>query len=470
MTKQILYIMNVDWDWIKQRPQYLAEELTKYFFVDVVLPIKYRKHNNVKDRERQIPLNYWFQLPFGRFSMIRKINNWLIYFYLKFIIKLQDYDLIWMATPIYFSVVKKIISDKQKVIYDCMDDSVEFPSLKGVQEYCLNEKQLIERADHVFFSANYLRRVILKRYHINNIDSTIINNALIPKWVSVENSKKKIADGKIHIIYIGTIAQWFDFELIEKSLEKFSNIQYEFYGPIDKGVIFNHSRVIFHGPIPHSELMNVMQVRINDMKNLGAEFIDISLPSTKYALPVYYIIAPAEASANLARYDGVRFGFRSLNDNKEFESLNDMYIKTRTEGFGEEVKRRLMIGTAVLSSGMYDHYFLKAAKVRRIISNEFADAFSKVDVIMTPTATGGAFAVDDVMSPIDMYMNDVFTVASNLAGVPAISIPAGNDSKTGLPFGMQLIGKMFDESSILRTANIVEKTVAFDNRPSKLFC
>lgn len=259
MTKQILYIMNVDWDWIKQRPQYLAEELTKYFFVDVVLPIKYRKHNNVKDRERQIPLNYWFQLPFGRFSMIRKINNWLIYFYLKFIIKLQDYDLIWMATPIYFSVVKKIISDKQKVIYDCMDDSVEFPSLKGVQEYCLNEKQLIERADHVFFSANYLRRVILKRYHINNIDSTIINNALIPKWVSVENSKKKIADGKIHIIYIGTIAQWFDFELIEKSLEKFSNIQYEFYGPIDKGVIFNHSRVIFHGPIPHSELMNVMQ-------------------------------------------------------------------------------------------------------------------------------------------------------------------------------------------------------------------
>lgn len=218
------------------------------------------------------------------------------------------------------------------------------------------------------------------------------------------------------------------------------------------------------------ELMNVMQARINDMKNLGAEFIDISLPSTKYALPVYYIIAPAEASANLARYDGVRFGFRSLNDNKEFESLNDMYIKTRTEGFGEEVKRRLMIGTAVLSSGMYDHYFLKAAKVRRIISNEFADAFSKVDVIMTPTATGGAFAVDDVMSPIDMYMNDVFTVASNLAGVPAISIPAGNDSKTGLPFGMQLIGKMFDESSILRTANIVEKTVAFDNRPSKLFC
>lgn len=261
MSKRILYIMNVDWNWIKQRPQYLAEELTKYFFVDVVLPINYRKHNTVKDRERQIQLNYWFQLPFGRFSLIRKINNLLIYFYLKTIIRLQDYDVIWMTTPIYFHVVKKIILVEQKVIYDCMDDCLEFPLLRGIQEYCHNEKQLIERADHVFFSANYLKNVILKRYHIcNNIKSTIINNAVVPMWASGENSKKKIDhDEKFHIAYIGTIAQWFDFELIEKSLEEFSNIQYEFYGPIEKGVSFQHPRVIFHGPVPHNELMNIMQ-------------------------------------------------------------------------------------------------------------------------------------------------------------------------------------------------------------------
>jgi len=214
------------------------------------------------------------------------------------------------------------------------------------------------------------------------------------------------------------------------------------------------------------ELMGLMQKRIDDMESLGAEVIDVTLPSTKYALPVYYIIAPAEASSNLSRYDGVRYGFRA---DGEFESLDDMYFKTRSEGFGDEVKRRLMIGTAVLSSGFYDAYFMRAAKVRRIIQNEFIDTFKKVDVLLTPTTTGGAFGMSDVLTPIEMYMNDVFTVGCNLAGVPAINIPAGIDERTKLPLGLQLIGKMYDEETILKVAKIMENIINFDNRPSKFF-
>jgi len=214
------------------------------------------------------------------------------------------------------------------------------------------------------------------------------------------------------------------------------------------------------------ELMHVMQNRIDDMKKLGAEVVDVTLPSTKYALPVYYIIAPAEASANLSRYDGVKYGFRF---DGPFESLDDMYFKTRSEGFGDEVKRRLMIGTAVLSSGLYEDYFLQAAKVRRIIQNEFLEIFTKVDILLTPTTTGGAFGINDVLTPIEMYMNDVFTVGCNLAGVPAISIPAGIDEKTKLPLGLQLIGNMYNEDIILKTAKVMERIINFDNHPSKFF-
>ena len=194
------------------------------------------------------------------------------------------------------------------------------------------------------------------------------------------------------------------------------------------------------------------------LKARGAEIVDISLPHTQYALATYYIIAPAEASANLARYDGIRYGLRVSG-----KSLDDLYINTRTEGFGQEVKRRIMIGTYVLSAGYYDAYYLKAQKVRRLIRNDFIEAFKKCDVILTPTSPTDAFAIGDksmAENPINMWLNDVFTVSVNLAGLPAISLPAGLSAR-GLPLGLQLIGKAFDENTILKTAYALEKDINF---------
>lgn len=198
------------------------------------------------------------------------------------------------------------------------------------------------------------------------------------------------------------------------------------------------------------------------LKEAGAEIVDVHLPNTKYALPTYYIVAPAEASSNLARYDGVKYGLRVA---EEGGSLIDMYEATRAAGFGDEVKRRIMIGTYVLSAGYYDAYYLKAQKVRTLIAQDFAKAYEQCDVILTPTAPSAAFAIgaktDD---PLAMYLNDVFTVPASLAGLPGISIPAGLDAK-GLPLGLQLLGKAFDEQSVLNAAAALEAAAGFNAKP-----
>ena len=194
-------------------------------------------------------------------------------------------------------------------------------------------------------------------------------------------------------------------------------------------------------------------------KDCGAEIVEISLPHTNYALPTYYIVAPAEASSNLARYDGVKYGFRSKGEN-----LIDMYEKTRSEGFGSEVQRRIMIGTYVLSSGYYDAYYLKAQKVRKLIKNDFDEAYKKVDAILTPSTPSAAFKIGEKTNdPVSMYLNDIFTVPVNLAGLPAISIPAGIDVK-GYPLGLQIIGKAFDEQNILNIAYAMEEKIQFKNK------
>ena len=186
---------------------------------------------------------------------------------------------------------------------------------------------------------------------------------------------------------------------------------------------------------------------IEYIKNSGANIVDITLPHTNYALPTYYIVAPAEASSNLARYDGVKYGLRTDGNN-----LIDMYEKTRSEGFGDEVKRRIMIGTYVLSSGYYDAYYLKAQKVRKLIKSDFDTAFDKVDAILTPSTPTSAFKIGEKTNdPVSMYLNDIFTVPVNLAGLPAISIPGGHDEK-GFPLGLQIIGKAFEEQTILNVA------------------
>ena len=206
------------------------------------------------------------------------------------------------------------------------------------------------------------------------------------------------------------------------------------------------------------EINDLWQKGISVIKESGAEIFNISLPNTSYALPAYYIVAPAEASSNLARYDGVKYGFRS-----EGENLIDMYEKTRSEGFGNEVKRRIMIGTYVLSSGYYDAYYLKAQKVRRLIKNDFDEAYKKVDAILTPSTPSSAFKIGEKTNdPVSMYLNDIFTVPVNLAGLPAISIPAGLDSK-GYPLGLQIIGKAFDEQNILNIAFSIEQQINFKN-------
>jgi aspartyl-tRNA(Asn)/glutamyl-tRNA(Gln) amidotransferase subunit A len=192
---------------------------------------------------------------------------------------------------------------------------------------------------------------------------------------------------------------------------------------------------------------------IQMLKSEGAQMVDITLPMAKYALPVYYVIAPAEASSNLSRYDGVKYGHRAEG---EFSSLDEMYEATRSEGFGEEVKRRILIGTYVLSSGFQDAYYRKAQKVRRLIANNFNDAFKNVDSIILPAAPTPAFGFDmRNIDPVQMYLNDIFTIPASLAGLPAMSVPAAISK--GLPLGMQIIGKALDEYSILKVAAAIEK-------------
>jgi len=196
------------------------------------------------------------------------------------------------------------------------------------------------------------------------------------------------------------------------------------------------------------------------LQDQGAICTEISLPHTKYALPCYYIVAPAEASSNLARYDGVRYGLRVDGD-----TLDEMYENTRGEGFGPEVRRRVMIGTYVLSAGYYDAYYVQAQKVRTLISRDFTDAFQDVDVVLAPTAPSAAFAIGEKMDdPIAMYLNDVFTVPASMAGLPGISVPAGLDG-AGLPLGLQLIGRPFDEVTLFRAAKALEDAAKFEAKP-----
>jgi aspartyl-tRNA(Asn)/glutamyl-tRNA(Gln) amidotransferase subunit A len=200
------------------------------------------------------------------------------------------------------------------------------------------------------------------------------------------------------------------------------------------------------------------------MKDAGAEIVEVSLPHTKYALPAYYIIAPAEASSNLARYDGVRYGLRDLPDGA---GLQDMYAATRAAGFGPEVKRRIMIGTYVLSAGFYDAYFTQASKVRTLIAQDFDRAWEKCDLLLTPTAPSAAFALGEKSAdPLAMYLNDVFTVPSSLAGLPAMSVPAGLDGQ-GLPLGLQIIGKALDEQAVLNAGLALEERAGFVARAEK---
>ncbi|MBR9894305.1 Asp-tRNA(Asn)/Glu-tRNA(Gln) amidotransferase subunit GatA [bacterium] len=203
------------------------------------------------------------------------------------------------------------------------------------------------------------------------------------------------------------------------------------------------------------------------LADAGAKIVDISLPHTKYALPAYYVIAPAEASSNLARYDGVRYGHRATL--AAGEGINDMYEKTRAEGFGPEVQRRVMVGTYVLSAGFYDAYYNRARKVRTLIKKDFEDVFAQgVDAILTPATPSAAFGLGEMQDadPVQMYLNDVFTVTVNLAGLPGVSVPAGLD-KQGLPLGLQLIGRPWEEGDLLNTAYALERAAGFVEKPAK---
>jgi len=200
------------------------------------------------------------------------------------------------------------------------------------------------------------------------------------------------------------------------------------------------------------------------LRDAGAEIVDVNLPHTKYALPAYYIIAPAEASSNLARYDGVRYGLRDVGDGS---GLDEMYYSTRGEGFGDEVQRRLMIGTYVLSAGYYDAYYLKAQKVRQLIADDFKRAFERVDVLLTPTAPSAAFAFGEKSNdPLAMYLNDVFTVPASLAGLPGSSVPAGLSAE-GLPLGLQILGRAWDEETVLKVSAVIESAAGFSATPTE---
>ena len=211
-----------------------------------------------------------------------------------------------------------------------------------------------------------------------------------------------------------------------------------------------------------AEIETLWEQGIAWLRDAGCEIVEVSLPHTRYALPAYYIVAPAEASSNLARYDGMRYGLRA-----EASSLTDTYEKSRAEGFGEEVKRRILIGAYVLSAGYYDAYYLRALKVRRRIADDFTEAFGKVDALLTPTAPSAAFALgENADDPVAMYLNDIFTVTVNLAGLPGMSVPAGLDAK-GLPLGLQLIGRPLDEGLLFSLGGAIEKAASFSLKPAR---
>jgi len=219
-----------------------------------------------------------------------------------------------------------------------------------------------------------------------------------------------------------------------------------------KGLKIGVAREYF-GEGLESETRNAVEAGIQKLAKMGCEVIEVSLPHTKFAIPAYYLVATAEASSNLARFDGVRYGYRATNA----RSLSDMYRSSRNQGFGAEVKRRIMLGTYALSAGYYDAYYLKAQRVRTLLTRDFEDAFRKVDVIIGPTSPTPAFKLGEkVDDPLAMYLADIYTVTANLAGIPGISIPAGQ-SKDKLPIGMQMFGKHFDEATILRAAYAYEK-------------
>lgn len=219
----------------------------------------------------------------------------------------------------------------------------------------------------------------------------------------------------------------------------------------------------YRAPGLSPEIEAVWQQGINWLKDAGCEIVDVSLPHTKYGLATYYIIAPAEASSNLARYDGVRYGRRVAGD-----SLDELYANTRGAGFGDEVKRRILMGTYVLSAGYYDAYYLRAQKVRKLIYQDFMNVFDKVDVLLTPTAPTAAFAKgENQEDPVQMYLNDIFTVPASMAGVPGLAVPAGLSSQ-GLPLGLQLLGRPFGEETLFAVGSAMEKAANFTHKPTLL--
>lgn len=230
-----------------------------------------------------------------------------------------------------------------------------------------------------------------------------------------------------------------------------------------KGLKIGLPKEYFSGDL-NKEVAKVIEEAINEYKKLGATFKEISLPNTGLSVPAYYVIAPAECSSNLARYDGVRFGYH-CEDPKDLE---DLYKRSRSEGFGSEVKRRIMIGTYALSAGYYDAYYLKAQKIRRLIRDDFVRAFNEVDVILSPTAPTTAFKIGEKANdPISMYLSDIYTIAVNLAGLPGMSLPAG--FLNNLPIGMQLIGNLFDESRLLNTAHAYQQVTDWHKRTPEGF-
>ncbi|WP_303784490.1 Asp-tRNA(Asn)/Glu-tRNA(Gln) amidotransferase subunit GatA [Azovibrio restrictus] len=216
----------------------------------------------------------------------------------------------------------------------------------------------------------------------------------------------------------------------------------------------------FFGEGCGAEVMAAVQAAIEEYQRLGAEMVEVSLPNSHLSVPAYYVIAPAEASSNLSRFDGVRYGYRA----PEYSDLNDMYAKTRAQGFGAEVKRRILIGTYVLSHGYYDAYYLQAQRIRRLIANDFVEAFKECDVILGPTSPSTAFRQGEkAADPVQMYLSDIYTIAVNLAGLPGMSLPCGFDSQ-GLPIGMQLIGNYFDEARLLNVAHGYQQATDWHRR------
>ncbi|MEQ1592379.1 MAG: Asp-tRNA(Asn)/Glu-tRNA(Gln) amidotransferase subunit GatA [Thiobacillaceae bacterium] len=209
----------------------------------------------------------------------------------------------------------------------------------------------------------------------------------------------------------------------------------------------------------NSEVAAAVEAAVSELKKLGATTVEVTLPNSQLAIPVYYVLAPAEASSNLSRFDGVRYGYRA----PEYTDLNDMYSKTRAQGFGAEVKRRILIGAYVLSHGYYDAYYLQAQKIRRLIANDFTEAFKTCDVIAGPTAPGTAFKLGEKSDdPVSMYLNDLYTIPANLAGLPGMSLPCGFDSKS-LPIGLQLVGNYFSEAKMLNIAHQYQRATDWHN-------